>query len=561
VVVQSCAKRGRAGRLRGGVRAATTILLGLVRTLSWVLACSAERPRRSLDCRSKSSRWRTRERVRGPRAGFGRGPVDGESAGVKGRATVGLHPLLIQPGYRPGRSSDMGAADRRPRREDGNRRAGIRTRPGRGARCARRPSLGECFGARAYQRSIPPDECGSKIYVARALEGAASRSAVGGLRLAGKAVAAARVREDAHGSRSCHGTHLSQYLWRPNRGATRAVAFNSGAAVGALRRVDLPRRGAVLRRREGRAAPGLSARGGHGAVAAGRCRGCRPGALRPQVVAGHRHRRSACRRLLHAAGHDRRPDRGQHARGPGRGHAPGPSGGRPSRARTRARGAGARRLRRRRHADQRQLRGGVAAARRRHRARRGGRGLAHVVVVGPVRGPRRHPGHPDLGNSWLAADLAPRVPGGPRAADHPCRPGRGSIAARRPLRRLPRPHMGRLAPRAARRGDRPGGHLVADGVEHRAQRRSVRARIDHRQPAVQPAFSRHRRADVVDPRGGDRRAHPRRRRAADACGRAGRSASHRHAGGRRSGADRRLRARDRRGRAAARRPERERRSL
>ena len=48
--------------------------------------------------------------------------------------------------------------------------------------------------------------------------------------------------------------------------------------------------------------------------------------------------------------------------------------------------------------------------------------------------------------------------------------------------------------------------LLADGAQHGAQRRPVRARVDHRQPALQPAVHRRGRADVARARRRDRRA-------------------------------------------------------
>ena len=59
-----------------------------------------------------------------------------------------------------------------------------------------------------------------------------------------------------------------------------------------------------------------------------------------------------------------------------------------------------------------------------------------------------------------------------------------------------------------------GGRVGADRLEHGAQRGAVRARVDHRQPAVEPAVPGHGGADGAGARRGDGRAHPGRRGAA-----------------------------------------------
>ena len=137
--------------------------------------------------------------------------------------------------------------------------------------------------------------------------------------------------------------------------------------------------GAVLRRREDRPAAGVPARRGDRAVAAGRRRDRRAGALRAAAVAGHRHRRPAGRRLLHAAGDGARPDARQHARGRRRRRPAAPPDRRPDGPGARGRRVRAGRRRRRGDADQRELRGRRRCAwgtssRATSSARSGGRG-------------------------------------------------------------------------------------------------------------------------------------------------------------------------------------------
>ena len=105
-------------------------------------------------------------------------------------------------------------------------------------------------------------------------------------------------------------------------------------------------------------------------------------------------------------------------------------------------------------------------------------------------------------------------------------------------------------------------------LDHGAERRPVRARLDHGQPARDAALHRHLGAHVARARGGDRRAHAGRGGAhgergvpARARRRAGGAAPGRHARRQRGAAEPRVRAGDQGGRAAPGRARGERRAL
>ena len=264
------------------------------------------------------------------------------------------------------------------------------------------------------------------------------------------------LRDDGRARQSRHGLQLGHTPSRPDRCATRVVACHAPGTAHAPGRLDRPPGGAVLRRREDRPASGLSARHGDRAVASGRRRDRRAGALRDAPVAGHRHRRPAGRRLLLAAGHRARPDARQHARGRRRRRPPAPPDRRPD-----GPGAGGRRVRagrrrRRGDADQRELRGHVAAPRGGHPGRPVRRGLADVVAFGLLGRAGGHPADPHLGDPRSARALALGPARGGRGADRPRAAGRASVAARRSVRRLPRAHLGRAALRAAGSGHGAG---------------------------------------------------------------------------------------------------------
>ena len=115
----------------------------------------------------------------------------------------------------------------------------------------------------------------------------------------------------------------------------------------------------------------------------------------------------------------------------------------------------------------------------------------------------------------------------------------------------------RFGPRGRRHGD--PRRLLDHRLEHRSERRAVRPGVDHRQPPVDAALHRDRRAHVDAARRGDGRAHARGTRpggrrggSARARRRAGRAAPGGHAGGRRGAAEPGLRAGHRGGQPAAR---------
>ena len=116
-----------------------------------------------------------------------------------------------------------------------------------------------------------------------------------------------------------------------------------------------------------------------------------------------------------------------------------------------------------------------------------------------------------------------------------------AAAAGGPLHRVPRAAVVGAPLRTARSLDGRPRRVLDHGLEHRAERRAVRARVAHGQPARDAAVHRHLGAHLAGARGGHRRAHGRgagagaqRGRPARARRRAGSTAQSGHPGGRRS---------------------------
>ena len=168
-----------------------------------------------------------------------------------------------------------------------------------------------------------------------------------------------------------------------------------------------------------------------------------------------------------------------------------------------------RRLRAGRGARQRGVRPALAAARRRDPGRRARAGLPDVDAERRVRRAGRRAGDPHLGEPGAARHPPARGRGGRDRARAARGAGRAAAAARRALHRLSRAAVVGAALRAARRVGGDPRRVLDHGLEHGAQRRAVRARVDHRQPAGDAALHRDRGADLAGARRRHGRAHPR----------------------------------------------------
>ena len=336
------------------------------------------------------------------------------------------------------------------------------------------------------------------------------------------------------------------------------VARNPARRLRALRSVRWAGCRGLLPDGTDRSRARLSRRCGGGPLAACGVRPRRAVSVWRSALAGDRGRRPLARGLLDAVRNRLRPDAGEH---------PGARCGRlgvatpdrrAGRARSRAGRAGPRRVRVPRRHHQCRLRADVAVPRRRDRRRRTRTGLSHMDAGRRGRSPGPGARHPDVVRVGLEG---PPAAGPRRDGGHACcarGAGRGAAATRRALHRVSGALVGGAAPRASGRRHGDPRRLLDHRLEHGAERGTVRAGIDHRQPPCYAVLHRDLGDHVADPRCSDRRAQGCRTRAgghrgdsARARRRAGGAAQGRHARCRRGGAEPRLRAGHRGGRPAA----------